>query len=228
MMLFSLERSIHMNRFSQKANVVYLTLTLCMMLSSCLGIELETVFHDDGSGFMTMKFTVSKELLEMGDEQAGVDIPFTKEDLEEEYRAIDGVTVEEIYQEETDADRIITAKLSFEDFNKLSENDEFPGEDATLTTNGRETVLRMLIGQPRGTTGGEATDEQIPEMDEAMISMIQSFMEGYSLEYRIVAPKKITKYSHGELSKDRKTINFFIPMGDFIMIEEPYYLEVAW
>lgn len=219
-----------MSAFWRKRYACLASVGLTVLLFSCLGIELETVFHEDGSGTMTMKFVVSKELLDMGEEQSGVGIPFTKEDLEDEFGSVEGVTVEEIFQEDTETDRIITAKLAFENFNDLSRSNEFPGEEASLSTNGNLTVFRMLMGQPRGDAGEGAAAEmpEMAEMDEAMTAMIQSFLEGYTVEYRITAPKKIVKYSHGELSKDKKTISFFMSMGDFIMIEEPYFLEVVW
>ena len=53
-------------------------------------------------------------------------------------------------------------------------------------------------------------------------------MEGYSVEYRIVAPRKIESFSAGEVEKDGRTFVYTLPMGDFIAIKVPFYVEVVW
>lgn len=208
-------------------------LAMALLLTSCFGVEMKTVFHSDGTGTMTMKLRVSQMLLEMGEEESGVDIPLSKDDISSQYEDLEGVTVVEVTEEDTDEDRIITAVIDFEDFNVLSAEDELPGEDATLETKNGNTILKILIGPPGDPAGGseegiESTGMPPAEMDESMMAMMQSFMEGYSMDYTIVAPKKITSHTHGEVAKDGRTLTYNMPMGDFIMIEEPYYLEVVW
>lgn len=200
------------------------------LLTSCLGVRMETVFNADGSGTMRMVFRISQQLLQMGKEEAGVDIPLSKEDLSEGYEEVDGVTVVEVTEEDTEEHRIITAVIDFEDFNALSADEGFPGDGARLETRNGRTELSMLIGQPTGpnTGDGEEGAEAQAELDDAMIAMMQSFLEGYSIEYQIVAPKKIVSYTEGELQKDGRTLLFSMAMGDYVMIEEPYYLKVVW
>ena len=210
-----------------------LTITILIMvvlLTSCLGIVVETVFNEDGSGRMTVVFHISQALLELGEGESGFDVPLTKEDIMEDYEEVDGITVVDILQEDTDTDRIITAIIEFDDFNVLTQDDDFISENASLKTIGKKTFLRMQIGQAGG-SGGPPTDggtEQAMEMDDATKAMVQSFMEGYEFEYRIVAPKTITSYNYGELQSDGRTLVYALPMGDFFMIEEPYTLEVVW
>jgi len=204
-----------------------------LLFTSCFGVEMKTVFNADGSGRMTMKLRISQMLLEMGEEESGVDIPLSKDDISSQYAGLDGVTVVEVTEEDTEEDRIITAVIDFEDFNVLSSEDELPGEDATLETVDGNTVLKILIGPPNDSAEGsegdmESTEAPPAEMDESMMAMMQSFMEGYSMDYTIVAPKKIISHTHGEVDKDGRTLTYNMPMGDFIMIKEPFYLEVVW
>ena len=202
---------------------------ISVLLTSCFGVEMQTVFNEDGSGRMTMKLRVSQMLLEMGEQESGVGVPLSKDDITSQYENLEGVTVLEVTEEDTEEDRIITAVIDFEDFNVLSSEDELPGEDATLETIDGNSVLRILIGPPTDPAADEEGGDMPPaEMDESMLAMMQSFMEGYSMDYRIVAPKKITSHTHGEVDKDGRTLHFAMPMGDFIMIEEPFYLEVVW
>ena len=206
-----------------------LPIVLVLLLSSCLGIGVQTVFNADGSGRMTVEFRVSQMLLQMGEEETGVDIPLSKDDLMAEYQDVDGVAIVEVTQKDTEEDRIITAVIDFDDFNALSSDGKFMGEGATLEIGDDRTVLRMLVGDMGGGSGGEVDGEaEQPEMDDAMKSMVQSFMEGYELVYRIVAPRKITSHSDGELLSDGRTVVFTMAMGDLIMVEEPFYLKVVW
>jgi hypothetical protein len=204
-------------------------MAVTLLFTSCFGVEMRTVFNADGTGRMTMKLRVSQMLLEMGEEESGVDIPLSKNDISSQYEGLDGVTVVEVTEENTEEDRIITAVIDFEDFNVLSSEDELPGEDATLETVDGNSVLRILIGPPNDSAEGSESGQVPPaEMDESMMAMMQSFMEGYSMDYTIVAPRKIISHTHGEVGKDGRTLTYNMPMGDFIMIEEPFYLEVVW
>ena len=108
------------------AGIVIVVLGM-LMLTSCLGIEMKTVFNADGSGRMTMKLRVSQSILEMGGEEAGIDMPLSKDDFSREYEGVEGVTVVDVTQEDTEEDRIITAVIDFKDFNALSADENLPG-----------------------------------------------------------------------------------------------------
>ena len=210
---------------------VLTAIVAALLLTSCFGIALETVFNADGSGRLSMKIRVAQFILEMGEEEAGVGVPLSKDELTSQYEKVDGVTVVEVTEEDTEEDRIITAVIDFEDFNTLAAEDEFPGEEVSLTTKGGKTTFRFLVGQPRGGEEGDSAEEEFesdPESEASMMAMIQSFMEGYSAEYRIVAPRKIESFTAGEVEKDGRTFVYSLPMGDFIAIEEPFYIEVVW
>ncbi len=210
---------------------IVIAIVVTLLFTSCFGIAMETVFNPDGSGRLTMKLRVAQFLLEMGEEEAGVGIPLSKDDLTAKYEEIDGVSVVEVTEEDTDEDRIITAIIDFENFNNLASDDEFPGEEASLTIKDGKSTFRILVGQPRGGDGEESTDEEFasdPEEEASMTAMLQSFMEGYSVEYRIVAPRKIESFTAGEVEKDGRTFAYTLPMGDFIAIKEPFYIEVVW
>jgi hypothetical protein len=205
-------------------------IVVSLLLTSCFGIAMETVFNSDGSGRLIMKLRIAQFLLEMGEEEAGVGIPLSKDDLTAEYEDLDGVTIVEVTEEDIDEDRVITAVIDFENFNNLASDEEFPGEEASLTIKDGKSTFRILVGQPRG-DDEESTDEEFastPEEEASMTAMLQSFMEGYSVEYRILAPKKIESFSAGEVDKDGRTFVYTLPMGDFIAIEEPFYVEVVW
>lgn len=204
------------------------------LLCSCIGLQVETVFNADGSGSMRLQMRISKELLQMGEEEgAEMDVPLSKEDLEETYRGVKGVTVREVVQEDTETDRVITALVDFDDFGAVTEVEGFPGQETSLAREGGATVFRTRIGDKSGAaglTGGGAADggRQELELDESMITAIRAFMEGYSFEYRITAPKKVKRHTHGELTNNGRTVVYNMPMGDLIVLDEPFTFEITW
>lgn len=204
-----------------------------LLLASCLGVAVETRFNADGSGTMTMQMRISKSVIEMGQESegdTGFDIPTSKEDIEAQYEGVPGVELVEVIEEETAEDLIITATVEFESFEALIEAEEqdSPVETATLTTTGGETTFSMVVGGAADAMGGEASPFGEEDMDEAMIAMMAAFLEGYSMDYVVTAPKQVSSHSHGELSGDGRTVTLSMPMADYFFLTEPITFEVVW
>jgi len=202
------------------------------LLSSCLGLQVETRFNEDGSGQMSMTMRVSKAVLEMGEEggDTGLDIPLSKEEIEAEFSDVDGVRLVEVNEEETDEDLIITSLIEFDSLDAMLETEDSPVQTATLTRDGDRTIFTMTVGEAQDLAA--AAEEDSPfggaEMDDAMLAMIEAFLEGYFMEYRVTAPKPIISHSHGELDESGRTVTIRMPMAEYFTLEEPYDLVVEW
>ena len=210
---------------------LFLILATILILGSCLGVQMETKFNADGSGTVVMKLTVSKAVLEMGEgDEAALDIPLSKEEVEEQFAGIEGITVIGVTEEETEENIIITSIVEFEDFKALLDTEDSPMETATLTEKNGTTTYSMTVGEAKeAALSGDGDDAMGgAEMDDAMLGMIAAFLEGYSMEYRVTAPKKISRYTHGELSADGRSVSLALPMADYFMLEKPYQFEVEW
>ena len=205
-------------------------LGLIVLLSGCVGVEIEIRFNSDGSGTMTMKMTVSKAILEAGDD-AGVGelgIPLSKEDLEKDFEGAKGVRVVGVTEEETDENMIISAVIEFDDFEALMQADESALESAAYKKVGGKTIFTMNVGEDKSESAqGDGALGEL-DMDDAMVEMMQAFLEGYFLEYRVVAPTPILSNSHGELGADGQSVSLRLPMGEYFTIKEPYTLKVEW
>ena len=210
---------------------LFLILATILILGSCLGVQMETKFNADGSGTVVMKLTVSKAVLEMGEgDDAALDIPLSKEEVEEQFAGIEGITVIGVTEEETEENVTITSIVEFEDFKALLDTEDSPMETATLTEKNGITTYSMTVGEAKeAALSGDGDDAMGgAEMDDAMLGMIAAFLEGYSMEYRVTAPKKISRYTHGELSADGRSVSLALPMADYFMLEKPYQFEVEW
>lgn len=208
-----------------------LIILVSILFVSCLGVQLETSFNPDGSGVITMRIRVSQTLLEMGDE-TDVPIPISQEEIEAAYADVEGLTLIDAYEEETEEDRVLVAAIAFDDFEAVSEQEDFAG--VTLSQEGDLTVYRVVVGEETEEGDDEAmsegdgeTSDEDAEMAEAMEAMIMAFMEGYFIEYRVVAPSEVVSFSHGELFEDGRTVELRIPMADYMNLE-PYVFEVTW
>ena len=210
---------------------LFLITLIILILGSCLGVQMETKFNADGSGTVVMKLTVSKAVLEMGEgDDAALDIPLSKEEVEEQFAGIEGITVIGVTEEETEENVTITSIVEFEDFKALLDTEDSPMETATLTEKNGITTYSMTVGEAKeAALSGDGDDAMGgAEMDDAMLGMIAAFLEGYSMEYRVTAPKKISRYTHGELSADGRSVSLALPMADYFMLEKPYQFEVEW
>lgn len=120
-----------------------------LMLSSCLGVDMNTRFNADGSGVITMKLQMSKAFLEMSNEEGSSPIPLTKKDFEEAYKDLPGVKVDSVTDQTVKDDRVITAVVSFKDFSAFKDSKDLAGAGASLTKgpDGKMTYS-VIVGEP--------------------------------------------------------------------------------
>lgn len=176
---------------------------------------------------MLMRMVISNALLEMGEGDASLDIPLNRQDMESAFADVDGVTLVEVIEEETDEDMIVTAVVDFDRFEALLEANDSPMDSATLRVDGERTIYSLDVGEAKMTGGGKLPIE-VDGLDEAMLSTIQALLEGYSMEYLITAPSRVIRHSHGELSEDGRSVLLHLPMADYSALDEPYTVEVVW
>ncbi|WP_020611339.1 hypothetical protein [Sediminispirochaeta bajacaliforniensis] len=214
-----------MNHF-KRLTLMSLLVLIALLLSSCLGVEMDVSINNDGSGTVDMAFHISQMFFQMDPEQQDVPIPITKEQLESSYEGVEGVTVVDVAEEDTEDRKTITATLAFDDFSDLSKGEENMFEGATLTKENGRTVFRTVLKD--AVEPGEEGD--MTPSDPSQEEMIKQYFEGYSFLYRVRAPKKIKSHSIGELSDNNRVLTYEIPMYDFNSMQnsEPLVLEVSW
>jgi hypothetical protein len=199
-------------------------------LTSCLGLEIEMRFTDDGSGTMQMKLTVSKALVEMGADAAdsGLDAPLSAEAVREQFAGIEGVELVAVTEEDTGDDLVITASIAFDSLEALLVADDSPVGTAVYRREGSRTIYEMAFGDAMSAMNPDELGLDGAEIDEAMIAMVEAFLEGYFMEYRITAPRRIVDHTHGELDSTGRTVTLRMPMAEYFTIDEPYTFHVEW
>lgn len=212
-----------------------LTMVLIALLffASCMGAESKIKINNDGSGNIFFTYRISQMLLNMGesmgeseegseeDTKSEVPLPITKEDFEKNVEGIDGLELIEVTQTETEQDIIITAQLKFDNVEALSQSEAFSEWPVTFKKEGNGYVYSQLLSE------GTANDGDSP-IDEESISMVESMFAGYEFSFSIEAPTVIKDHNIGELSADKKTVSYTIPIADMMRIKERLELVVSW
>jgi hypothetical protein len=202
-----------------------------------MGAESKIKIKNDGSGSILFSYRISRMLLEMGESMdetgdetledpeeeadSNVPLPITKEDFETSVEGIEGLELVDVTQEETEQDVIITAELKFDDVEALSTAEAFSEWPVTFAKDGNSYIFTQVIS--------EGVDDNAENaMDEETISMVESMFQGYEFSFSVEAPSSIKEYSIGELSTDKKTVTYTVPIADMMRIKEKLELIIKW
>jgi hypothetical protein len=248
------ERSRHMNKSknfitNRSLWIWAIIISFIFILASCMGAESKMKIQNDGSGTILFSYRISRMLLEMGnttdpageelsdepaaesgdtlsegtgeEENSDVPLPITKEDFEKSVEGIDGLELISVTENKTDNDVIITAELSFESVEALSQAEAFSEWPITFEKDGEKHVFTQLISEGTG-------DDPQAAMDEETINMVESMFEGYEFSFSVEAPSPVQEHSIGELSADKKTVTYAIPVAEMMRIKEPLELIIIW
>jgi hypothetical protein len=215
--------------------IITILTIIVLLFASCMGAESKIKIQNDGSGTISFTYRISQMLLNMGEEAGGegtdeesgeegnadVPLPLTQEDFEKSVEGIEGLRLIEVKQTETETDLIITAKLEFDDVESLSQSEAFSEWPVTFEKAGNSYVYRQILSEGQGEEGDAA-------MDEETINMIESMFTGYEFSFSVETPSPIKEYNIGELSADKKTVTYTIPIADMMRIKEKLVFVVTW
>ncbi len=199
-------------------------LGLILVLSSCIGVKSTVTFNKDGSGVVEMEYRISRMITEMGDEE-GMDIPLpiSEEELESSIADNPNLKLRKVSQREDEDDIYITAEIEFKKIEEFSDVEDFESMPMKLEKEGNQYIFTQLISE--GTSGD---GEDAEEMNEETMEMMKGFFEGYDLVFTVKAPAPITEYNLGELSDDKRSVTYSIPLLEMNSLEEETVLEVKW
>jgi len=207
-----------------------LLLGIAILLSSCIGIKSNVSFNRDGTGTINMEYRISKMLTEMG--EADVPLPVSEEDMKTAVSGNPNLTLKKVSQREDEKDVYITSEIEFKNVSEFTDLESFGQMPMSLEEKGGEVIFTQMISEgkseaapPGETKEGESAPE---EMDAATKEMMASFFEGYELSFEVNAPTEITYHNLGELSANRKSVTYSIPLLEMDSLEEETVLEVRW
>ena len=210
---------------------------ILVLVSGCVGAKINLVFHEDGGGYIEMEIVISKRALGLASDSFLRPLPATGAEVNDAFGAVPGAVVEYAVESETTYERIINARIRFDDFNALARSELFPGTGSKLTRFLGRKILNLVVGSQGiagsdtdpafedcgcGTSGNPAGFGD-PDEEQA-----QTLLAGYEIAYTVRTPEPIKSASHGEISEDRMSVTGSYETGDYYYLEKPYTIRIRW
>jgi hypothetical protein len=193
---------------------------IAVLLSSCIGIESEIRIRQDGSGVMTLSYTISQFIknIDAGRSEKQLPLPVNEEEFRRSAERIQGLRLTNLEQREDEKNVYIQAELEFDNVEAVNALGREGQIGITLESREGTTTFRQLIYEaPQG-----------QEISEESLEMIETFFEGYELVYSISVPEEVRGHSLGVLGPDGRTVTFTITVPEILKAPEPLILEVVW
>ncbi len=200
--------------------IFLLVLIVILTLTSCIGIESQISFKRDGSGTLTLTYTVSQMIKDLDTAGNGKNLPLpvSEEDFNRTVDDIDGLKLLNIKQREDEENIYIEASLEFDSIEALNQIGRGNQMNLSLTVENGITIFRQVIFRSR--------EDQ--EVSEDSIKMMETFFNDYELSFIINTPSSIKKYSLGELDSDKRKLTYRVTIPELISAGEEKVMEVIW
>ncbi len=224
-----------------------------LLLSSCIGVESHVTFHNDGSGALKIEYRIAKSLADLGKEGTSqIPLPVDEQELRKALSDAKGVKLMGTSRREDEKDVYITAEVSFDRIESLSEVEAFKDMPMSLERSGNDFVFRQVISgaaAPQGTdTAGAAApaaeapaataeagaptapaaESSAAESEKELAAMFSTLFEGYELVFSVNAPRPIKSSSAGEISADRRTVTYRLPVEKVMDLPPESAFTVTW
>lgn len=191
-----------------------------LLLSSCIGIESDIRIRQDGSGVLTLSYTISQFIknIDAGRSEKQLPLPVNEQEFRRSAERIEGLRLTDVEQREDEENVYIQAELEFDSVEAVNALGRDGQLGISLESQGGTTTFRQLIYQ--GQQGEEITEESL--------EMIETFFDGYELVYSVTVPAEVRDHSLGVLAADGRTVTYTATVPEILKTPEPLVLEVIW
>jgi len=221
--------------------IVYcLLLASLALMTSCLGASMDIVMRADGSGSVTLEYSVSQTLESLGRQDGNERwpvIPVGKADFERSVARIPGLRLSSFSVKEyprryskppsswgpmlSYKDLVTKVKLDFKDTAALLAFLDSAGSRASLVQEGGKSTLRLVLLDPINDA-----------IDADLISLLQEISAGYEISVSFTAPKgaalSVIPPSVSAARTAGKKVSFAIGTGELIGMKDGLTLEISW
>lgn len=186
-----------------------------VLLSGCLTLESTIRLNDDGSGRLSLVYSVSEELYDYGvfdEESTDRILPLSRSDFELSAIAAEGVRLVDYGDTRGDGVVTIEAELEFETIEGLAGLLNMPPEG--LASVDGASVLRLPLFS--GFEGPVDTE------------MVEEFWNEVRFVHRVAVPGQIRSVNLGEISGNGREAVVDIRLIELMEVGGPVVWEVAW
>jgi hypothetical protein len=223
-----------------------LAVVAALLLGSCIGVESHVTFANDGSGTLKIQYRIAKSIADLGKEGSSqIPLPVDEQELRRALSDAKGVKLIGASRREDEKDVYVTAEIGFDRVESLTGLEAFKDMPMSLERSGNDMVFSQVISgvgaapQEAGTAeaqapqaaeaGAQASGESsTAEADKELAAMFSSALEGYELVFSVNAPRPIKSTSLGELSADRRTATYRLPLEKVLELPPQTAFTVTW
>lgn len=205
-----------------------------LLLSSCIGFDSRVTFKGDGSGSLRIEYRLSKEFWDL-DKQSGSQLPVIvdEQELRQALAQAKGLELVALNRREDEKDVFVTAEIRFDRIEALAATEAFDDMPMSLERAGDDFVFRQTVTaadeeQPAPAPGAPQADPQAAAADKEIEEMFAGVLKGYEVALAVNAPRPIKSHSAGELSADRKSVSWRLPLDRLMEIPRGTVLTVTW
>lgn len=194
-------------------------LILLVALASCVDVVSSFRINDDGSGSLSLRYSVSKALLNLGtidEENRFYALPVSESDFLETTESVDGVELSSFKVDEEVDLYNVEAGITFDGIDSLSSffGASGPGT-VSLTSVGGDSVFTYTVYPGAGA-----------EVDPESAAFIDAFFSDYAAAFSLRAPADVKSVSDGSFSGRDAEVEY--PTADVLKSVDPVIWEVRW
>ncbi|MDR3123722.1 MAG: hypothetical protein LBU16_08105 [Treponema sp.] len=208
-------------------------LCAALVFSSCVGVSLEIVARQDGSGTIALEYRLSRELEALGKldgNERWPAVPVGKADFERSAARIEGLSLRSFSEKTAATDVLYRAQFDFATLEALARFLDGAGQRVSLEREGEENRLALSFNHSAGRV----------EADEALLELVASSFEGYALDFGVTLPQPpqlriadgrgapLESPPTGTALVRGNRVSFSAPMADLLSAAEPTLLEIVW
>jgi len=199
---------------------IVLFVAVATLLTSCIGIESNIRIQQDGSGVLSLTYTVSQFIknIDAGRSEKQLPLPVNEEDFRRSVEGVEGLRLTDLEEREDEDNVYIRAELEFDSIEAVNALGQEGQLGITLESRGETTTFRQRIYD--GRQGEEVSDESI--------EMIRTFFDEYELVYSVTVPAAVRDHTLGDLGPDGRTVTYTTTVPQIIEASQPLVLEVTW
>jgi hypothetical protein len=193
---------------------------LALLFFSCVSINTSIQLANNGSGQITLQYTVSQMVSNLGrvdSDWQRLPLPITEADFRRAVGQIAGLKLDSFSRKEDAQNITIDATLSFLDVSSLNQLYSPGGKAIQVTDSGGQTEYRQLIfeGFPNG-------------VDQQSKSFADTFFKDYKLQFELKTPAPIKSANIGTVASNKRSVRYEIPITKLLDARTPIEWDVIW
>ncbi len=217
------ERIARMKKYSKKVAGILFTLTLSLMVASCMGIDASAKIDAKGAGTISLEYQISKEFSQLGslESTSALPLPLSREDIENSLSGMPGIALKSYAKSEKGDNIIIAFMLSFDSPSNLANY---------LDPRGKLVQYRQDNGTSHFTIQfGNDIPAIDPQMKASITEELAPYRFKFSLECPNAAPQiEVTNGEFLKVSTTGKKSSVESSMSDLITASLPPQIDISW